>query len=163
MSLCTYLLAGFTHTYTSPRALLTLWTILPDMIFSDWNVTVLTWDVWKSVRLPVLAPKICHLKWNDMLQLQILVRYPKNWAGLILPLFYAVGVLPSLFELFFSLVDLPTFKIQTWTRFSIVFLAMGHFPSWSIPIKPSNSISVPCLYVNWAHFVHNPSIFVVRV
>lgn len=41
----------------------------------------------------------------------------------------------------------------------IVFLAMGHFPSWSIPIKPSNSISVPCLYVNWAHFVHNPSIF----
>jgi hypothetical protein len=36
---------------------------------------------------------------------------------------------------------------------------MGHFPSWSIPIKPSNSISVPCLYVNWAHFVHNPSIF----
>ena len=127
---------------------MTLWTILLDMIFNDWNVTVLTWDVWKSVRLPVLAPKICHLKWNDMLQLQILVRYPKNWTGLILPLlFYDVGVLPSLFELFFSLVDPPTFKIQTWT----------HIAGWKTNKQNKTANPFLSFFLRWAIFHHDLS------
>ena len=112
MSLCTYLLAGSTHTYTPPRA---LWHY--ERYCSTWYSTIEMWLCWPEMCENQFGCQSLHPRfatWSEMICFKSSSDIPK--IGRVL--FYLCCSMLweyfwCLFELFFLSVDPPTFKIPT--------------------------------------------------